>query len=208
MKKIFVMTLLFVFGMSVSTFAQSKEYQKQQAQYGKTAEKMAKKKAKELKKEKWQTSGATALETMLANYYMQTEEACGGDKRGMEHTVTDAKTISMAEKRLLLQAQSAYAQEMESVLGATITEQDSATGTDELQTYIANVAAKVKGEFNGDVKRSFLLYRQNPDGKSFTVRAFFVIDENSGRLRAKRIAQTVKDNNELSKEIENAAFGK
>lgn len=207
MKKVLLIALLAVFGMSTTVMAQSKEYQKQKAEYGKVAEKMAKKKAKELKKDKWQNSSSVDLETCLLKYYLATEPSCGGEMRGVEHTVTDAKTLSMAEKRLLLDAQSNYAQEVETLLTQTITDQASATSSDELETYIANIAAKSKHEFNGDIKRSFLIYKQNPDGKTISARAFYVIDENEGRLRAKRLAGTVKENVEISKTIEKAATG-
>lgn len=203
-----MIALAMVIGLGATTMAQSKDYRKQSAEYTKVAEKMAKKKAKELKKEKWQNSSSTDLETCLKNYFLETDAACGGEKRAQEHTVTDAKTLSMAEKRLLLDAQAAYAQEVETLLTQTITDQASATSTDELDTYIANIAAKSKHEFNGDVKRSFIIYKNNPDGKSLTVRAYYVIDENEGRLRAKRIADRVEKNSELSKVIENAATGK
>lgn len=208
MKKILMIALALVIGLGVNVDAQSKQVQKQNAEYAKQAEKMAKKKAKELKKEKWQNAASTDLETCLVNYYLATEPSCGGDKRAQEHTVSDAKTVSMAEKRLLLDAQATYAQEVETLLTQTITGQTSATSSDELETYIANVAAKSKHEFNGDVKRAFMIYRTNPDGKTLTARAYYVIDENEGRLRAKRIADQVEKNAELSKVIENAATGK
>ena len=207
MKKLILMTLLLALGMGTGALAQSKEYAKQQANYEKTAQKMAKKKAKEFKKQKWENGGATDLETLLATYYLETEPSCGGTKRGIEHMVSDAKTLNVAEKRLLLDAQTAYAQEIQTLLAATMTSQDSATGSDELSTYIANVVAKSKHEFNGDLKRSFIIYRTNPDGKTLTVRAYYTIDENNERLRVKRLAESVKQNAELSKEIEKAAVG-
>lgn len=208
MKKVLMIALLAVFGMSATAFAQSKEYTKQQTEYRKAAEKMAKKQAKELKKQKWESTSSIPLESALISYYLETEPSFGGTKRGQEHTIQDAKTISMAEKRLLLDAQTNYAQEVRAMLAATLTEQANATGEDEFETYIANVAAKTQNEFNGDLKRSFMIYRTNPDGKSLTVRAFYIIDENSGLARAKKIADRVNQNNDAAKKIQDAVNGK
>ena len=171
----------------------------------KIAKDMAKKMAKNLKKGKWETTGSSDIETTLVNYYLETEPSCGGEKRGIEHTITDAKTLSMAEKRLLLDAQSLYAQEIRTMLAQTITEQSSATSDDELSTYINSAVAKSQNEFNGDIKRSFMIFKRNPDNKSITVRAFYVIDEKNGLARVKALSNKVKQNVEIQKEIEKAA---
>lgn len=210
MKKIVIAALVAVLGMGATTtpaFAQSKEYVKQQTENKKKAEKLAKQQMKTLKKQKWETTSATPLETALVTYFLETEPSCGGEKRGMEQTVDDAKTFATAEKRLLLNAQTAYAQEVRTMLANSITEQTSAAEGEEFDTYISNVAAKSQNEFNGDLKRAFMIYRTNPDGKTLSVRAFYVIDENNGLARAKKIAERVNQNNEAAKQIEKAANG-
>lgn len=207
MKKILFIAMMLLVGAVTVEAQASKEYKKQTEANRKSAEKIAKKQAKELKKQKWQSTGAIPLETLLANYYLETEAMCGGEKRGQEHTVNDAKSISMAEKRLLLDAQAAYAQEVKTMLGATLTNQASSLGGDDVEAYVGNVAAKVQHEFKGDLKRAFMIYRQNPDGKTMTVRAFFIIDENAANVRAQQIADRISKNNEMSKEIEQSVFG-
>lgn len=211
MKKLFVIVMMALFGLgytaSAQTNAQSKEYVKQQKENKKRAAKLAKKQMKTLKKQKWETTSATPLEGAFITYYLETEPTCGGEKRGMEQTVNDAKTISVAEKRLLLNAQTAYAQEVRTMLANSITDQTSAAEGEEFETYISNVAAKSQNEFNGDVKRSFMIYRTNPDGKTLTVRGFYVVDENNGLARARKIAERVNQNNEAAKQIEKAANG-
>lgn len=204
MKRVLLIVLAAVVGFSIVASAQSKEYVKERAKNEKTAHKLAKKMAKELKKEKWQSSGAITLENALANYYLETEPSCGGKKKALEQTVVDAKTIAMGEKRLLLQAQALYAQEVRTMLAQTITEQDSSTGTDELATYISNVVAKSQNEFNGDLERAFIIYKMNPDGQSYTVRAFYVVDQENGLTRVRRIAEKVKQNNEIQENIQQA----
>lgn len=207
MKKFLMIALMAVIGMSVTASAQSKEYAKQQVEYKKNAKKMAKKQMKELKRQKWQTTSSTPLENVLISYYLETEPTCGGEKRGQEQTVSDAQSIAVAEKRLLLNAQTAYAQEVRTMLANNITEQTSAADGVEFNNYISNVAAKSQNEFNGDVKRAFMIYRMNPDGKTMTVRSFYVIDEANGLARAKNIAAKVNQNIETSKQIEKATNG-
>lgn len=208
MKKILILALTMIFGMTSVASAQSKQYVKEQTKNEKKARELAKKKVKELKKGKWETSGATDLETILVNYYLETEPLCGGDKRGIEHTITDAKTLAMGEKRLMLDAQSLYAEEIRTMLAQTITGQDSATGSDELSTYINSIAAKSQNEFNGDITRSFLLYRTNPDGKTVSVRGYYIIDDANGLARARNIANKVKQNAEVQEIIQKSAQGK
>lgn len=207
MKKLLLLAISFMISLAGTTLAQTKEYKKEQVQFEKTAKNLAKKKAKEFKKDKWETSGATDLETILINYYLETEPSCGGEKQGVEHTVTDAKTISMAEKRLLLDAQAMYAQEIRTMLAQTLTSQDSATGEDELSTYISNVVAKSQNEFNGDLNRAFIIYRPNPDGKTLTVRGYYILDKKNGLARARSLAKKVEQNSKTQKMIEKAAQG-
>ena len=135
MKKILFIAMMLLVGVVTVEAQASKEYKKQTEANRKSAEKIAKKQAKELKKQKWQSTGAVPLETLLANYYLETEAMCGGEKRGQEHTVNDAKSISMAEKRLLLDAQAAYAQEVKTMLGATLTNQASSLGGKDVESY-------------------------------------------------------------------------
>lgn len=206
-KLLLVVTLLFMgIGASVSVNAQqSKEYKKQQAAYQKDAEKVAKKQAKELKKQKWEYSGTLPLEMALTNFYLETEDF-GGTKKGIDHEVI-AATMSSGEKSLLLNAQAIYAQEVQAMLGADLVNSTNSSNEAAMEEYIARVAAKVRHEFNGDITRSILLKKRNPNGKGYTIRGYFLIDENAGRLRAKRVAEAIENNNGVIDGIMEKVFG-
>lgn len=206
MKKFLMFLMMFMIGASSITIsAQSKEYKKQQSEYQKLAEKTAKKKVKELKKEKWEYTGVLPLEMALQKYYLETTDF-GGTMRGIEHDVT-SKTVSIGEKTLLLNAQSLYAQEYENMLKADLAESTSGNEEYGSEEYLARVAAKVKHEFNGDITRVILLKKPTNDGRSYMVRGYFLINEDAGRLRAKRIAEQVERNNGMIDSIHDKTFG-
>lgn len=160
-----------------------------------------------LKKEKWEYTGVVPIESALANYYLETLEECGGEKKGIDHELNDVKSTSTGEKRLLLDAQALYAQEVEAMLGADLANSTNAGSGADLENYAARVAAKVKHEFYGDITRALLLKKKNPDGKTYTMRAYFIIDEKAGLQRAKRVAEEVERNNGIIDSIHEKVFG-
>ena len=209
MKRIYLVLLLLTACLTAQTMYadETKDYKKEVAANKKAATKMAKKMAKELKKQKWEYAGATPLENILEKYYLQTLEEWGGTKKGQEHEISDATSLSMAEKRLLLLAQSTYAQEVETMLAAEIATNDHSEGGFDQEAYIAQVAAKSKHEFNGDVKRAFIIKKKNPNGKTWTVRGYYIIDENAGRLRSRQLAKDIEDNGKMIDQIHDRVIG-
>ncbi|MDE7414234.1 MAG: hypothetical protein K2N05_10685 [Muribaculaceae bacterium] len=206
MKKILLLVMMLMVGASTVTVnAQTKEYQKQQSQYQKQAEKTAKKMAKELKKAKWESTGSVPLEMELEKFYLETKDF-GGKKSSIEHEL-QAKTVSAGEKALLLNAQAIYAQEIQTMLAADLANSTSADNEAAFEEYVARVAAKVKHEFNGDIRRAILLKKPTNDGRGYLVRAYYLVDEDAGRLRAKRIAEQIDRNNDTIDSIHNSVFG-
>ena len=114
MKRIYLVLLLLTACLTAQTMYadETKDYKKEVAANKKAATKMAKKMAKELKKQKWEYAGATPLENILEKYYLQTLEECGGTKKGQEHEISDATSVSMSEIRLLLLSLSKYDHEV------------------------------------------------------------------------------------------------
>lgn len=203
MKKLISIIVALVIGFSTIAYAQSKAYLKEIEKYEKEAKRKAQKMAKALKKGKWETTGVVDLETVLTNYYLQTEPTCGGTKRGVEHTINDAKKLNIAEKRLLIDAQVMYAQEMRTMLAQTIVGRDPLIDENDADAIVSEITAKSEKEFNGDLERAFLIYRTNPDGQTITVRAFYIIDQENGLSRLERMANSVKKTSEIQNEILN-----
>ncbi len=207
MKKFLLLIVMLVAGsMTIGVNAQvSKEYKKQQEAYQKEAQKIAKKQAKELKKQKWEYSGVLPLEMALTNFYLETEDF-GGTKKGIDHEIT-SQSVSAGEKALLLNAQALYAQEVQAMLGADLVNSTNASSEAAMEEYVARVAAKVRHEFNGDITRSILLKKRAANGKGWMIRGYFLLDENAGRKRAKRIAEAIENNNGVIDDIMDKVFG-
>lgn len=186
----------------------SKEYVKEQKQNRKKAEDLAKKQAKTLKKGKWECLSSIPLQDALTEFYLETEQVCGGENRGMVQSINNAKSLSLGEKKLLMDAQTAYAQEIEAMVVATVTDQSSSLDESSLETLISNAVAKSKHEYKGDIRKGLIIYRKQPDGKTFEMRGYYIVNEKNAARAASRITDTVKQNAETAAEIEKAAMGK
>ncbi|MDE5869630.1 MAG: hypothetical protein K2H18_05305, partial [Muribaculaceae bacterium] len=148
---------------------------------------------------------ALPLEMALEKYYLETSDF-GGTKKGIEHEIT-SKSVSTGEQSLLLNAQALYAQEYENMLKSDLAKSVNSDDDHALEEYAARIAAKVKHEFNGDITRSILLKKPTADGRSWMVRCYYLVNEDAGRLRAKRIADEVERNNGIIDSIHEKTFG-
>lgn len=165
--------------------------------YRKTAQKEAKKTAKELKKEGWTYSGAMSLEGSLTEYYMKSE-SFGGQCDTRFYTVNNVPSLRNGELQLLTTAQNEYAQENEAVLMGKVTDH---SGTDE--TTLRNSIIKMSANLKGDVKKCFTLYKRNSNG-SFDMCGYFLIDVISANKKINKIAKDL----EMGNLIEEAAVEK
>ena len=166
--------------------------EKERKEFAKDAEKEAKRRAKELKKQKFQQAGAMSLETLLKQTLVKTKDF-GGKCVIKEINVTNAKTLSLAEKRLLTNAQAEYAKEVEAIIKGKTTTNDNQS--DEEGVEFMNEASETvfKKELKGDVKLAFYVYKENNNG-SFWVKGYCLIDEDDTRRTLQRVADKVKDN--------------
>nr|MDE6247694.1 hypothetical protein [Muribaculaceae bacterium] len=122
-----------------------------------------------------------------------------GEARTYE--INGAKNLRNGEKSLINMAQATYAQENEAYLKL---EQASHSG--EVDVTIEDNVVKALAEFNGDVKRSFIIYKKNTNG-TYDMRGYFIIDGNNTRAKLRRLAKDLSDEVELSGKIKKAAGG-
>lgn len=203
MKKIITLVLLAFIGFSTAAFAESNEA-KIAKEHTKMAEKIAKQRAKELKKEKWIFNGASSLEAALCDYLLQTDKSCGGNKRGQVYDINNAASLSLGDKRLLMDAQTHYIQEVQAEFSANIAVHAGQTNDTPLEAYIADVEARIAGEVRGEVHNAFTIYRKNSDG-TFSVRGFFIIDVNEAAIRLNHYADQIENNEKIADAIRRAA---
>ena len=202
MKRIIVIALMLTIIFGATGYARDNYSEKERKEFAKDAEKEAKRRAKELKKQKFQQAGAMSLETLLKQTLVKTKDF-GGKCVIKEINVTNAKTLSLAEKRLLTNAQAEYAKEVEAIIKGKTTTNDNQS--DEEGVEFMNEASETvfKKELKGDVKLAFYVYKENNDG-SFWVKGYCLIDEDDTRRTLQRVADKVKDNLKLSEAISKA----
>lgn len=205
MKKIFTLLLVALMGFG-SFMAYADSSSKEQKQWTKNAEKMAKETAKDLKKEKWLFNGTSSLEHALMNYYLATEPKCGGTKKAKSVQVDGMKSMSLAEKKILMNAQTEYIQEVKAAFQGSIVDHSSQTDDEALEAYIADIEGRISGELKGDVRREFSVYRQEKNG-TYTVRGFIIIDVNSSARKLDKYADQFDKDENIADAIRKAARG-
>ena len=205
MKKIFTLLLVALIGLG-SSMAYADSSSKEQKQWTKNAEKMAKKTAKDLKKQKWLFNGTSSLEHALMNYYLATDSQCGGTKEGKTAQVDGMKSMSLAEKKILMNAQTEYIQELKTAIQGSIVDHSSQTNDEALEAYVSDIEARISGEIKGDVRRAFSVYRQEKNG-TYTVRGFIIIDVNSSARKLDKYADQFNKDENIADAIRKAARG-
>lgn len=205
MKRIIYIALsLFVAFAAVETGAKDLT-EKQMKKFEKSAEKSAKKRANEFKKEKWMYSGSADLQTKIMDHMLDTEEF-GGD--GVERVIDipAAASIVIGEKLARSNAEQDLAREIRTMLQGAIDTHTKSDGKYANDIYIDNWSARVSQELKNDLTKSFTLSKKNKDN-TYWVRVYFVVGGESRRRALDKIADEIKDDNELAKAIREAARG-
>lgn len=192
--------LVFALGTGIETAAEDRYSQKELNQFRKEAEKAAKNKVKELKKEGWKCGSALSLEGSVSKYLLSTTDF-GGNYETKEITIDNAKSLSLGRTRLLSQAQQEYVQENQSVIDGELGRiANDGTGDD---AQISRFRQKLMGELKGDVRNSFTIYRRNLNG-TYEMRGYFLIDRENTTRNLERLGERMKMNNDILDGIMNS----
>lgn len=200
MKRILTFITMCIVFLSSSVSAQTEYTKKEKEMYAKEAEKEAKAAVKKLEKEKWTFNGIGTFQGAYLRYLLQTEPF-GGVGTPKSHELNNVPNLAAAEKSLLNLAQSSYAQENEAYLQA---EQNAHTG--EHHTVLDDNTVKSLGQFNGDVKQSFMIYKKTRDGR-YDVRGYFIIDSDKTRAKLRKLAEELASEVEMSEKIKKKVTG-
>lgn len=199
MKKIFkVVMLVLAIGVAAPSIS-AQTYgltEKEIKENKKTAEKQAKNTAKQLKKEKWIYPGAGTLENELTNYLMATEFS-NGKRVGVPETITQAPSIRRGESEARSAAENDFVREIRIAIKGEIAELSGNASGDYVETQVDEWSKKVAQELNGDIKRHFYIYKENPN-HTFQVRVYFSRPEVSGNSAFKN---QLKNNREFIEDI-------
>ena len=137
----------------------------------KEAEKQAKKQAKELKKQKWVYSGANTLEDELTTFLLATTFS-GGKNEAMVENVLQAPSIRRGESEARSAAENDFVRELQIAIKGEIAELSGNASGEYVETQVDKWSKRVAQELNGDIKRYFYLYKENPN-HTFQVRVYF-----------------------------------
>lgn len=204
MKKFACIALSFTMAFFFTNAVAKTPAEKKQQQYEKAAQSSAKKRAKEFKKEKWLYSGSADLEIKLYDHMLETEDF-GGD--GIERVVDipDAASIVVGEKLARSNAEQELAREIRTMLQGAIETHTKSDGKYANDIYIDNWSARVSQELKNDIKKSFTVSKKNGNG-TYWVRVYYIVGGDSRRRALDKIADEIKDDNELAKAIREAAL--
>lgn len=205
MKKLFKVVML-VLALGIATpvvYAQTYGMtEKEMKENRKNAEKQAKAKAKELKKAKWIYGGANTLENELTNYLMATEYS-GGKVEGMVETITQAPSIRRGESEARSAAENDFVREIQIAIKGEIAELSGNASGDYVETQVDKWSKKVAQELNGDIKRHFYIYKENPN-HTFQVSVYFSRPSVSGNSAFKnQLKNNMEFVNDIKKSMDN-----
>lgn len=199
MKKLFKAVLIML-SMSIAVpMVSAQTYgmtEKEIKENRKAAEKQAKAAAKKLNKEKWIYPGANSLEHELTNYLLATEYS-GGKAEGMEETITQAPSIRRGESEARSAAENDFVREVQIAIKGEIAELAGNASGDYVETQVDKWSKRVAQELNGDIKRHFYIYKENPN-HTFQVRVYFSRPANG------TFKNQLKSNQEFVKDIKDS----
>lgn len=205
MKKLLTIVLALMVGFGTVVVADSSNLsEKEIKEIKKDAEKSAKKRVKEFKKQKWEYNGTSDLETKVEKYIIQTDEQIG---TGQECIVelNNVSDLSVGEKMARIKAAQEYSAELRTMLIGTIDTHSSVKGEYTSDVYLDNWTAKVSQEVKSSIHKSFVLYKKDKKTGKYSLRVYYVIDNNTRKKALEDLADEIKDDAKLSDAIRRAA---
>lgn len=205
MKKLLTIVLALMVGFGTVVVADSNNLsEKEIKEIKKDAEKSAKKRVKEFKKQKWEYNGTSDLETKVEKYIIQTDEQIG---TGQEYIVelNNVSDLSVGEKMARIRAAQEYSAELRTMLVGTIDTHSSVKGEYTSDVYLDNWTAKVSQEVKSSIHKSFVLYKKDKKTGKYSLRVYYVIDNNTRKKALEDLADEIKDDAKLSDAIRRAA---
>jgi len=201
MKKLF---LMLVAGMLMAAPGQVSAESMYQKQLQKKIKKEYKEKVKKYEKEGWQVFGSshTIDVALLGHYDKLTQENC---EELTGYAMSSQKNIGSA--KLMQDALEKYSSlQGTNIKGRTVTEHGSELSESdlmELDNFLQGFDAKVQADIKGEVKPSFMIYRQTTtqSGKPcFEFEGYFIVNvENARKARLKALEATIQEQAALHK---------
>lgn len=154
--------------------------------------KTAKKEAKRLKKEGWKVDGSLPLENQLFNHYKKLADSDNQELIGNVYGNTSVQTLNQAQQWAASMVCVSYAKQAGQTIRLGLAGEDGAgvNGGPSADSFYEGYEGKVEKEIQGEIKRSFSLYKEK-DGGGIDYKAYYIINEENAhkaRLRAMQMA--------------------
>ncbi len=184
MRKVLVFAILSLF-MAGSISAQPKNSDK-------ALWKSAKKMAKEFASDGWKVDGSRTLEELI---FIHRQKLLNEDNQELVGNVignTSARTVNQGQQWAATNASILYAKKAKQMVAGRITAEIGAQAnqTSSVDSFYDAYESRVIKEINGELKKSFSLYREKKDG-GIDYKAFYIVNEESAsnaRIRAMELA--------------------
>lgn len=184
MKKLFVLAFLGLFAAS-AICAQPKSTDKSRW-------KSAKKMAKELTSDGWRIDGSRSMEELLYLHYQKLADEANQELIGNVIGNTSVKTLNQGQQWAATNAGISYAKQARQMVAGRITAEVGAGVAQgpSVDDFYEGYESRVTKEINGELKKSFSVYREKRDG-GIDYKAFYLINEeaaSAARIRAMEMA--------------------
>ena len=162
--------------------------------------KMAKKKAKAETKAGWQMEGSKTLEMALFEHYKKSNAEGCYEIVGNVIGNTSVKTVNQGVQWAATNAAISYAKQAGMMMRGKINAMSSA-GVDNpsVDKFIEGYEALVQKEIQGEIKKSFGLFREKKDG-GIDFKAYFVISEDAAQKARERAFEESKQKSKFALE--------
>jgi hypothetical protein len=154
--------------------------------------KMAKKEAKVLKGEGWKVDGSMPLENLLFNHYKKLADSNNQELIGNVMGNTSVQTLNQAQQWAATMVCVSYAKQAGQTIRGRLASEVGAgvNGGPSADSFYEGYESKVEKELQGEIKRSFSLYREKRNG-GIDYKAYYIVNEedaHKARLRAMQMA--------------------
>ncbi len=154
--------------------------------------KTAKKEAKLLKKEGWKVDGSMPLENLLFNHYKKLADSNNQELIGNVLGNTSVQTLNQGQQWAASMVCVSYAKQAGQTVRGRLASDVGAgvNGGPSADSFYEGYEGKVEKEIQGEIKRSFSLYKEKDNG-GIDYKAYYIINEENAhkaRLRAMQMA--------------------
>ncbi len=154
--------------------------------------KIAKKEAKLFKNEGWKVDGSMPLENLLFNHYKKLSDANNQELIGNVIGNTSVQTLNQGQQWAASMVCVSYAKQAGQTIRGRLASEVGAgvNGGPSADSFYEGYESKVEKEIQGEIKRSFSIYKEKDNG-GIDYKAYYIINEedaHKARLRAMQMA--------------------